>query len=72
MMGKAPSGSLPDSVYASVSHFSAQLLSMNCSRTSMAHAGVVDLNANFVGLRRSDLYVFYREVFAGFPGYCSL
>ena len=34
----------------------------------MAHAGVVDLNADFVGLGDADLDILNGEVLAGFPG----
>ena len=81
-MGKAPSGSLPERVYASA-NLCSQLFTSTCivrregsfgtgGRTGVAHAGVVDFDADFMRFGGFDLHIFDREVFAGFPGYSGL
>ena len=71
-MGKAPSGSFPESVYAS-----GDLLALDFDRgdyglTCMTNARIVDFYPDFVGLRRLNLDVLNRKVFASFPSYGGL
>lgn len=44
------------------------VLARQCVGIGMAHAGVVDLDADFVGLGHANLDVLDGEVLAGFPG----
>ena len=67
-MGKAPSGSLPDRVYASVapSALSPVILPGLC--TGMADASVMNLDADLVGSRWGYFDVLDRKVLASLPG----
>jgi len=80
-MGKAPSGSLPESVYASVhlrqflfcrSNSSIYppmlfIIFLGYSLTCVTYAGIVDLNADLMCLRRRDLDVLDCKILASLP-----
>lgn len=44
------------------------VLARQCVGIGMAHTGIVDLNADFVGSGHANLDVLDGEVLAGFPG----
>ena len=73
-MGKAPSGSFPESVYASagdklaINAFRKLFTSSPCKRTGVADTCVVDLDADLALLRGLDLNLLDAQVLAGLPG----
>lgn len=75
-MGKAPSGSFPERVYASVtrpeSAWPSETHGQQCVLTRVADSGVVDLNSDLVCLGRGDLDVLDAQLLACFPCYGRL
>lgn len=75
-MGKAPSGSLPESVYASTAPSSVNhsfFLAHHWGwHTGMANTRVVDLNSDFVGLWGCDLDGLDAQVLSCLPRNRSL
>jgi hypothetical protein len=73
-MGKAPSGSFPESVYASRRYgvSCCALHNSKCLRTGMADTRVVDLNADLALLWWLDFDILNAQVLAGLPGNGSL
>lgn len=69
MMGKAPSGSFPDSVYASVSlSYVVSFILQMWDPTCVTNTSVVNLDTDFVCLRRGNFNVLEAEFLACFPG----
>lgn len=70
-MGKAPSGSLPERVYASVGDRKFSIVVSSSAQrgwpTCVANTSVVDLDADLVSLGRSYLDIFNGKVLAGLP-----
>jgi hypothetical protein len=67
-MGKAPSGSFPESVYASAAcQPNPSPAYVYGRRTGVADSCVVDLDSDFVCFWGRDFNVFDCQIFAGFP-----
>ena len=72
-MGKAPSGSFPESVYASGDITSAKFMASGLLMlTRMADTCVVDFDSNFVRSRRFNLDIFDCKISASFPRHRGL